>query len=232
MSSEPSLRVAVSMRVDEARGTKSRRDGLAHEWMSRLRAWNVTPFLVPNTWPDLEALLNEWDVRAVLLTCGNSPVVDGYTGTDAAPERDRTERILVDYARARDLPVVGTCRGAHILNLCAGGSLSRVSQPGSHLESEHIVHFAPWVGVARGEVTSDHDLVIANTDLADELQGFAWAGDGTVEGFVHAERPWLGVLWHPEREAARPMRLDGILARVLAGDRPWEKTRGDRRWHP
>jgi putative glutamine amidotransferase len=32
----------------------------------------------------------------------------------------------------------------------------------------------------------------------------AVAPDGGVEAFEHATRPWFGVMWHPERDPARP----------------------------
>ncbi|MCG5531304.1 gamma-glutamyl-gamma-aminobutyrate hydrolase family protein [Halorhodospira halochloris] len=34
----------------------------------------------------------------------------------------------------------------------------------------------------------------------DDLEALAWAEDGSVEALRHSDLPWLGIMWHPERD--------------------------------
>ena len=38
-----------------------------------------------------------------------------------SPHRDRTDRIVFQYAMERDLPLLGICRGAQLINVLLGG---------------------------------------------------------------------------------------------------------------
>jgi len=48
--------------------------------------------------------------------------IDG--GSNVAPERDAFERTLLEFAIEHELPVLGVCRGAQLINVHFGGSLS------------------------------------------------------------------------------------------------------------
>ena len=51
------------------------------------------------------------------------------------------------------------------------------------------------------QVNSFHHNVITNDCLGHNLVPFAFSkNDNTVEGFFHSEFPFIGVMWHPERE--------------------------------
>ena len=49
------------------------------------------------------------------------------------------------------------------------------------------------------EVNSYHHNIIKKNSLGKNLQPFAIADDGSIEGFFHTEFPLYGVMWHPER---------------------------------
>jgi len=131
------------------------------------------------------------------------------------PERDAAEAALVDEALARDVPLLGICRGMQILNVHLGGSLvqhlptaarhvcrtsdrslpahSVAIEPGSLLAS--IANRAKW------EVNSRHHQAVSR--VANGLRVSARdPEDGTVEAIeLPARRYVLAVQWHPENQA-------------------------------
>jgi putative glutamine amidotransferase len=132
------------------------------------------------------------------------------------PERDAVEAALIDEALARDLPLLGICRGMQLLNVHFGGSLVQhlptvgrhvrrtsdrglpahrvVIEPGSMLAS--IAHRQMW------EVNSRHHQAVAR--LAGGFKVCASdPEDGTVEAIeLPARRYVLAVQWHPENQVS------------------------------
>lgn len=126
-------------------------------------------------------------------------------------ERDRFELALVRGARERGLPVLGVCRGLHVLNVALGGTLIQhlpdvtdfahdVRDP--YDQPAHPVRVAPgsWLAEAIGATelgvnTLHHQAV---DRLADDLRAVGWAPDGTVEAVESTDGRALGVQWHPE----------------------------------
>jgi putative glutamine amidotransferase len=143
------------------------------------------------------------------------------------PERDRFEVALTRGALARDLPVLGICRGMQLINVARGGSLRQ------HLPEEYGHHeHRRTPGTFDG---ADHDVRLAEGSLAarcaGELvhatkshhhQGVARIGDGLeVTGWaviddlpealeVPDRRYALGVQWHPEADVASPV-IGGLV---------------------
>jgi putative glutamine amidotransferase len=135
--------------------------------------------------------------------------------TSVRPERDRAELILLRAALARDLPLLGVCRGFQLMAVAAGGRLHQ------HLPDVlgHTGH-RPTSGPKFGE----HAVVLragtlCHKILGDEVvvnsfhhQGVADPGSLTPAGWCPgddlleaAEDPTrafaIGVQWHPEDTA-------------------------------
>jgi len=153
---------------------------------------------------------------------------------DTVPERDRFEIALTRGALARDLPVLGICRGMQLINVARGGSLRQ------HLPEEYGHHeHRRTPGTFDG---ADHDVRLAEGSLAarcaGELvhatkshhhQGVARIGDGLeVTGWavmddlpealeVPDRRYALGVQWHPEADEGS--RLIASLVEAAAAYR-------------
>ena len=223
MSWSSTVRLGITQRVFDAVEYRERRDALAHDWQDILLEWGAVPTLIPNWWPYPHQLLQEARCNALLFTGGNTPKLpSGQPQRDASRERDETERELIRLALEQNLPIVGVCRGAQLLNLHFGGRLEVAPQPESHVGCVHHVHLSEWVGVTRAAVNSYHSWSIPSQGLSPELVGFAWAGDGTVEGFHHPDLPILGVMWHPERDGPSSPAIENLYGRVLRGERPWK----------
>lgn len=130
-------------------------------------------------------------------------------------ERDRFELELVSMALARDLPLLGICRGMQMINLALGGDLVQdipglVSEQVSHNDPQrprdalaHPVQLEPHsqlagiCGCASLNVNSFHHQAVGK--LGNGVEVTARAEDGVVEGLELPDRRFvLGVQWHPE----------------------------------
>jgi putative glutamine amidotransferase len=139
--------------------------------------------------------------------------------TDTPDEaRDELELRLVEHAVERlQMPVIGICRGAQVLNVAFGGTLiadipTQRPTPIIHWKQEgqdsvHSVEVLPatllwkYTKVETGDVASAHHQAIA--ELAPVFAPSAIAPDGIVEAFEWAQPEGRGFLvavqWHPER---------------------------------
>lgn len=137
--------------------------------------------------------------------------VPGPRSTVLDPERDEFEIALVQAAIAAEIPVLGICRGAQLLNVALGGSL--VDDLPLGLGEAHSFlgypkgHRAHGVEIRPG--TTLHDVVgpalMVNSfhhqcvdRLGAGLVAAAVASDGVIEAVELPGADVLGVQWHPE----------------------------------
>lgn len=124
------------------------------------------------------------------------------------PERDELELAMVRRAVARDVPVLGICRGFQVLNVAFGGKLVQHVDGHRPIGTEVIRHevtaapgskLAELYGEAPFTVNSRHHQAVTDAVLAPGLRATAYVGD-LVEAFeATAHRYVVGVQWHPER---------------------------------
>lgn len=128
------------------------------------------------------------------------------------PRRDRIERAIAEAALARDLPILGICRGMQLLNLIANGGLEQhLDDPGRihrgppgtftghEVEVEPGTRLASILGAGRVEVRSHHHQGVGA--LGEGWVASGRAPDGVVEAIEAPERDFcVAVLWHPEED--------------------------------
>jgi putative glutamine amidotransferase len=164
------------------------------------------------------------DVDGVLLTGGGDvdPAVYGEARhpsvEDAEAGRDGFEVALARQAMARDVPILGICRGAQVLNVAAGGTLVQDIPGAAPSALAHTVKtpgaIAHRVEVERGsrleaalgggldgtrscDVNSRHHQSVGR--LGDNLVATAHSPDGIVEAIERPDASFcIGVQWHPE----------------------------------
>jgi putative glutamine amidotransferase len=137
-----------------------------------------------------------------------------HASTDPANvRRDRAELALTRGAIARDLPVLGVCRGFQLLNIAYGGDLQqhvgdvtdgaphrpRLGEFGRHDVDISGGQLREILGDRAAEIHSHHHQGIDR--VGDGLVVTATAPDGLVEGIEDPSKAFcLGVLWHPEED--------------------------------
>ncbi|GAA5786459.1 gamma-glutamyl-gamma-aminobutyrate hydrolase family protein [Chitiniphilus shinanonensis] len=181
--------VLVSQRIDVWPDRNERRDALDQRLVAILAECGLLAVPVPNRPESLAALW--WTVMpaGVVLSGGNDLRVQGGD----TPERDATERALLDLAGGNTVPVLGICHGLQAIVDHFGGALERIE---GHVATRHPV--AGELGAF--EVNSYHNWGVRQ--LPPGLRALAQAPDGSIEALCHTELPVLAVMWHPEREAA------------------------------
>ena len=147
--------------------------------------------------------------------------------TVVRPERDAAEMLLVRAALARDLPILGVCRGMQLLTVAAGGTLHQHlpdvlsherHRPAPGVYGMHEARFAEGSRIAglMGEDTRVHCFHHQGVDDPGSLTITGRAGDGTPEAVEDPSRRFvLGVQWHPE--VTRDKRLFGAVVAAAEG---------------
>ncbi|MGB7818468.1 MAG: gamma-glutamyl-gamma-aminobutyrate hydrolase family protein [Ornithinibacter sp.] len=142
------------------------------------------------------------------------------------PDRDAWELALARVSAARDLPVLGICRGMQVMAVAVGGTLDQhlpdlvghdahSPKPGVYT-SHHVApvpgtRTAALLGTASVDVPTYHHQSVRAASLAGTAYvASAWHADGTLEAMEDPTSTFrLAVQWHPE------MGEDGRLFRAL-----------------
>jgi len=209
------LRIGVTMRGANAIGYDEPRDAIATDWAGFLsRALPDAMWMcVPNLGDGVRDYVRQWGLNAFILTGGDD--------LGATPRRDLTERTILDCAAAARQPVLGICRGLQLMAVWAGGALSPTERE-LHVATRHTLsRSADNDSLAQAlpaefEVNSYHTFAISPADLPPDMACLATTRYGLVEAARHRTLPFLGVMWHPEREA-QPARHDIDIVNRLFG---------------
>ena len=187
-------RVVLSMRITQASGYEEPRDSISHDWIELLQSWGMAPFLLPNGLDDPAAGLEALAPDLLILTGGDDPGL----GT----QRDRTEQSMLKYAEAKNMPVLGVCRGLQAINLHFGGGLGAIA---GHVAVRHAVKFTgAFSDLYNVETTvnSFHESAVPADKLASSLVAAGVDEEGNIEGLHHSSLPVAAIMWHPERAGA------------------------------
>lgn len=155
------------------------------------------------------------DVDGIIVGGGDDISADLYggkvvPGARLDPARDALERRIIREAHDRNLPVLGICRGAQMINIALGGTLH------GDIYKHYGTAKRVWTVLPKKTVCIEPDsalATIAGTEpmrvnalhtqsvdaVGEDLSVVARDGDGIVQA-VERNRPafMLGVQWHPE----------------------------------
>lgn len=161
-----------------------------------------------------------------LIVAGGADVDPALYGQEAHPatgapraDRDTWEMALLQAASDADLPYLGICRGAQMMNVARGGTLHQhvpdlvhhpEYQPGEGIFGSVDVQVASGTRLA-GVVGQELAVPVYHHQSIDQLGAGLRVSASTAEGVIEAvEDPnsyyAVGVQWHPE-EAAADRRL-------------------------
>ena len=190
-------RFGISLRVELIEKYNEKRDTISQEWTIFLQNLAITPILIPNTLDDVKSYISDVGIDGIILSGGDN--------VGQFPERDKTEKQILDYAVDKRFPVLGVCRGMQIINEYFGGNVV-VNDNDNHVGKPHEIHimdqrFSKLLEYENIKVNSFHNNIITKNNIGNKLQIFALSlHDNTVEGYYHSDLPIIGVMWHPERD--------------------------------
>lgn len=189
-------------------------------YMNGLKRAGAMPIMFPVIYNNADAEMLADMCDGFLFTGGQDvdPAVYGEEKTElcgeCCPERDTMEKLLLDIAMKRDIPVLGICRGIQFINACLGGTLwqdipTQFSDKLTHCQKPpynkpvHDVMIdrnSPLYELLKKEciaVNSYHHQGVR--ELSPELKSMASAPDGLVEAVYAPDYKFLwAVQWHPE----------------------------------
>ncbi len=182
-------RIAISQRYDQVPGRDEWRNALDAKWIELLESIGFLPILLPSHLSDVGGYLRDLAIDGLILSGGND------IGT--ALPRDYIETEALAYADEKNIPVLGICRGMQFLCKSKGGNLQPCE---GHVARYHKLQgeWAQENGFI--EVNSYHNKAIFKDSIPACFDILATTVDDVVEACRHKEKPWLGIMWHPERE--------------------------------
>lgn len=181
-------RIGVSQRRDAIAGRDEVRDGLDVRLANLLWELGFLPVPLVSGVAEPAGYIAALGLDGFVLSGGND--------LGQMPARDALEAAVLDHSISHCLPVFGICRGLQMMNYYLGGSLRKVTD---HVAVRHRIS-GPLIGSSGREVNSYHNQGVLSSDLDEELEALAWSEDGVIEALRHRTRPWLGIMWHPERD--------------------------------
>lgn len=182
--------VVFTQRVEVIESYQERRDCADQRIAEWIRACGFLPIPVPNDAQIARETVAVVGPAAIVLTGGNSLVK--YGGN--APERDATDRALIELAVTQRIPLYGFCRGMQSVLDYFGNELVRVK---GHVAVRHEITGCEETQ----EVNSYHNE--ACIELKNDcLTALMRTADGVIEKVRHKHLPIVGTMWHPERETA------------------------------
>ena len=194
--------IALSMRLTSYEGQNytEKRDSLALDWINYMaKALPTIPYVtLPNMGENITTVLSNNNIGGIVLTGGDD--IGTYK------ERDITEIACIEYAIKHNVPLIGICRGAQMINHYFKGTLVEVEKHAGTFHNLNVEHeeIPPHVDALLldslpEKVNSYHNHAITLKTLAKELCPLATNEKSTVELFAHRQFPLIGIMWHPER---------------------------------
>jgi putative glutamine amidotransferase len=177
--------------------------------------------------PDSEYIVSVLSgLDGILLPGSDTDVDPAYYGEEphpnlkrVVPEKDRTDRLVIEEAERSGLPIFAICYGMQALNVSRGGTLIQDIESGidgaiKHEQGTPRARGSHGLKLADGgfpavvaselglngnlRVNSHHHQAVGK--VGEDLEAVAWAADGVIE-CIQDPRPdrfILGVQWHPE----------------------------------
>jgi gamma-glutamyl-gamma-aminobutyrate hydrolase PuuD len=164
---------------------KESHQSVSSNLLELLSTLGLYPIVLSNNEFGLSDLIELLDPSLIVLSGGEN------FGDNAT--RDEFEFGLLEIAENKSIPVIGICRGMQIMCIYGGGTIKNID---GHVGVSHKINQIHTDQMV--PVNSFHNNGI---DFLPEIfKVNCKAEDDSIESFSHITLPWLGIMWHPERE--------------------------------
>jgi N5-(cytidine 5'-diphosphoramidyl)-L-glutamine hydrolase len=177
--------VLVSMREDFFYNKSELRSAVDQKLIEWIFSLNLNSLLVPNI-KTLSIYLKSKEIKI------NGIILSGGNNIEKKSSRYKVEKKLVNISKKNNIPVLGICHGLQFLNYIEGGSLKKIK---NHVGIEHKIYSKKKFPK---KVNSYHNFGIDK--LGKNFKIVAYSDDHQIEAIEHKKYPWLGLMWHPERD--------------------------------
>lgn len=179
--------IIYTQRVDIIDKYNERRDAADQNIPKFIEYCGYLPIPIPNALSSLNNLIDSLKPVGIILTGGNSLVK--YNGN--APERDFTDKKLIELAIEKNIPLFGFCRGMQSILDYFECKLCNIE---NHVAIQHKINGEYGQRI----VNSYHNQ--GALELKKPLLPIAISEDGIIEAIRHENKKIIAIMWHPERK--------------------------------
>ena len=202
------INLAITQRVDVV--NDETRDSIDHSWFKLINDFGYSLYTIPNLHRDVKSFFVDLNIRGVILSGGNDLSVLNYKNSNSISFiRDKIEIKILNYCKAKKIPILGICRGLQILCYFFNKKI-HFQESNKHVKKTHKVIFKKFflnsLSINLPDtllVNSYHKYLISSKEIPNELQILCQDSEGFVEGIFHKTLPWAGIMWHPERDMTK-----------------------------
>ena len=181
-------KIIITQRLDKVGKFDELKDNLDIRLSKMVENLGMTPFIMPNNLSRTKKILDEIRPNGIILSSGGDP--------RKKDNRKKTEKTLIKYSLKKNIPLLGLCRGAQVLNLFFGGNIVKVK---NHVRKLNRIKGRLIKKNKKISVNCYHDYGIKFNSLGKSLKILAYTEDNIIECFKHKKNKILGIMWHPER---------------------------------
>jgi|TARA_B100001971_G_C18221024_1_gene557209 putative glutamine amidotransferase len=180
--------IFISQRLDKVGKYNELRNNIDIRFSLFLKKIGMMPILIPNNCFQLKVLFKKIRPKGIILSPGGDP--------REKDKRYEVERLLINYSKKNNIPLLGICRGAQALNLFFGGKIKKIN---NHVRRNHNLQGMLIKNKIKIKTKCFHEYGIEKSILGKNLKVLASSKDGSIECFEHITKKIMGIMWHPER---------------------------------
>lgn len=190
-------KIAITQRLIENNSYYEIRDGLDIRWAELFRELNYLPILLPTNY-NFEKYFELIDINGIILSGGND--LGCLVNDELSKKRDIFEKEIIKFAIKEGIPILGICRGMHIIADYFNGNFEKID---GHVGTNHRIvvsdksEFKEYLNKLN-YVNSYHNYGIKK--IPDGFILSAMSDDGIIEAMENEEHNIFCQMWHTERQ--------------------------------
>lgn len=203
-------KIVITQRRDAIAGRDEERDATDVKIGKIFFDLGFLPIFLCSEIEDKEKYIKAINPDGIMIGSGND--IGEY------PKRDNLEFFLLDFAKENNLPVFAICKGTQTINNYLGGTLEKVT---GQVATRVKITGAIAQNYGHKIVNSYHNFAITKNTISKDLLPVAFTDDYIVKAIKHKTLPWLGIMWHPEREQELAEEDKKLISDIFNKELKW-----------